>query len=163
MNSECTFTHLKFTKRYREKSENTTNSQRSEHHPSPWSNPDISANQINLHQNSNQPKSQNQEAPQSGLAFLAELIQSMKQDMMNVQTEVREFKTNISAQVHQYQSQSQMMPPPQQTQVDQTAATNQMQQCQQNLAMHPEQTSQLQYSHPVMLLPSWNPKRPGQT
>ena len=108
--------------------------------------------------------------PSSDVTFLAQLIQSMKQDMQSVQSKVREFKHNITAQVSHIQSQTwsqnRTAPAHHHVQVDQSAANNQMQHYyQQNLAANhaklnqpsnPEQGLHLQYPHQLTLHQNWN-------
>ena len=173
--TECTFTHLKFTKRYKKRtpSENLTPRQNEQHNPwskqgtlpMPYQSRDEQENQ-KIHHSNEKPE---HKMPSSDMTFLTQLIQSMKQDMQSVQSEVREFKHNITAQVSHIQSQTwsqnRTAPTHHHVQVDQSAATNQMQHYQQNLAANhaklnqpnnPEQGLHLQYPHQLTLHQNWN-------
>ena len=180
LTTECTFTHLKFTKRYKEKTP-PRDLLRSDHF-TPWSNqvnnntnmaqPDTLTNppvHVNSHHNIQTPENHNRGTPRSDLSFLVELIQSMKQDMQNVKSEVREFKQNVTTQVSnihpQVWSQSPAIPTSQHVQIDQSSAVNQVHQnqqsapvnhVQQNQPSHPEQGSHLQHPHQMILPQHWN-------
>ena len=114
-NPQCTFSHLKGTKRYNTKddeSNRTNNSHRNHEQPERRAN----NNHHGLHDRERQ-TSNNHNVQQDPWAtseaqatnpmksFLEELIQSLKQDMRNTQEEMREFKTSISTQVAQIQPQ----------------------------------------------------------
>ena len=96
LNAECTFAHLKYTKRYRKpdnnqpisdhrnSQENTVNRSQN-NQQSPWiSKPTVETNNDNMK------------------SFLEDLVLSLRKDMQANQTEMREFKHNITKQMSQF-------------------------------------------------------------
>ena len=189
LNPDCTYAHLKFTKRYREKTSerpiqwfdqenisrpsynnqkqptNQFHQQNRDQRPNPRVDPGTHHNpQHNPHHNPQQHSHHNPQlhenpdsgSSQNGMTFLVGLIQSMKQDMQNFKSEVREFKQNISTQVSQTQphmwQHSHIVPVPQHVQVDQSATTHQVQQ---NQPSYPEHQ---QYPQQLVLHPQWKPQ-----
>jgi len=119
-NAECTFTHLRFTKRYNpreqpqsrsaQRSDSISNQRYTQNHhnrttpderaPPPWLQQDTAQpvkHQTTHNQTSN---TENKE-----LTFLVDLIQSMKKDMTTVNLEMQEFKRNIMNRVSHIQHQ----------------------------------------------------------
>ena len=123
LNPDCTYAHLKFTKRYREKT-----SER----PIQWfdqetiSRPSYNSDHRNPHTENNHPNSDhrnsrenvmnrppnNQQPPWKSKptaetdkdnmrSFLEDLVQSLRKDMQTNQTEMREFKHNVTKQMSQ--------------------------------------------------------------
>lgn len=153
-NSLCTFSHLKFTKRYNNTNRGTNNPRSEDRNMQP---PDSNIRINNYKPSNTQPipwETQTAAKPNSERTFLEELIQSLKTDMKEAQNEMREFKKNISKQVAQLQPQLWQQNPNNQyqhpAQIDQNVAPNQMQQIQVNqpeataVQLHPQQAA---YQH----------------
>ena len=166
LTTDCTFTHLKFTKRYREKENNSTVSNQPKRplrgeHLDPWSNQE---NSTSNQSTKNPPPSA---ATNNQSSFLEELFKSLRDTQKEMQNEMQNFKQSISQQVAQLQPQYWHQQPNHQhpqhhLQRDQSVAPNQPQHyqvnqpaTQQNQPSHSEPGPQLQYPQ-VMPQPKWN-------
>lgn len=148
--SDCTFAHLKFTKRYYDREQQRSRRepdhiQQIDHKPPttqrappvPW-----------VEQKENNPppaenNAENNAKTHDDRAFLVNLLQSMRLDMQTqLQTQVQDMQKNIFSQVSQMQHQMwqprQIMHTPQHVQIDQNAARNQMQHHHVNPTIQPQ-------------------------
>ena len=156
---ECTFTHLRFTRRYPRRDKENQDNRNQEpdirhhntatlnSHPPPWGNSSPQAPPLQTLPPQAQPPSNNDPNRENDRAFLETLIRSLKEDMQReMQKEIRDFKNNISNHVAQLQPQLWHPNPPtihqqlpqQQLQREQNAAPIQMQLRQ---ISHPEEVT----------------------
>jgi hypothetical protein len=127
LNAECTFAHLKYTKRYRRNNErNRPNNDHRETHESIATNRPQNNQQLPW---KSQEEAQNQPAAKvdnvNVRSFLEDLVQSLRKDIQVNQKEMREFKHTITQQVSQIHHN---LPQYQQVHIDPTVAHHQIHQ-----------------------------------
>ena len=150
--SDCTFAHLKFTKRYYSREQQRSRRepdhiQQIDHKPPttqrappvPW----VEQKENETNRVNNPPPAENNAKTHDDRAFLVNLLQSMRLDMQTqLQTQVQDMQKHIFSQVSQMQHQmwqpGQIMHTPQHVQIDQNAARNQIQHQHVNPTIQPQ-------------------------